>query len=257
MPRSLRKAFPFSSSVQVLVHEGLGAPYAVQVDVRKIYTFLMLLALFSGFTTLGTILFFRELEISERFEQRVLELEIHSRLMKAGVPTMPIADTTEKSAPAATTADAVAAMPETAESLPATTTVRARISGLRLTCTEVECRVNLGLVPTKPGTATGRLLVVLETEAVRIGAATHTSDGLTRYLVYPGFRNLDTLDRAELATLPGKPFRFTSALQSTVTFQIDRTVKPMAVDVFLFDDNSILVHHKRQPYAQEETTRAP
>lgn len=240
--------------MQVLVHEGFGAPYAVNVDVRKIYTFLVLLALFSAFTTLGTILFFRELEISEQFQQRVLELEIHSRLAPTAA-TAPQAALPVAAPPAEAPAETAGVPSETA---PAGSTVNARISGARLTCTDVECRVNLGLVPTKPGTATGRLLVVLETEAIRIGAATHTSDGLTRYLVYPGFRNLDALDRAELATLPGKNFRFTSALQSTVTFQIDRTLKPIAVDVFLFDEKSFLVHHKRQPYSPEDTVeRAP
>lgn len=124
--------------------------------------------------------------------------------------------------------------------------VRARVSNIKAECLEEACTAKVVLIPSGPGVAVGQLLMVLETGIMRIGAATHTSDVRKRYFVSPGNEGFDEMNQTVLDKLQGSPFRFSRALQTSATFQIGKVLKPLAVNIYIFDQSRTLVQHERQ-----------
>ena len=121
-----------------------------------------------------------------------------------------------------------------------------RISGLNIECTGEACEVVLGMVPSRAGSAEGKLYVVLHNDVKRIGAATHTSGTLSQYIVYPGFEATDALDITSISQNGGKTFKFSKALQSNIRFELNPSLTPVAVEAFVFDVNGKLVSQERK-----------
>ncbi len=249
--------------LQVLVYNGHGAPYALRLDVPRILSFLSLFIALLGLLFLGTLMFFREYEISRLFQERILALEVsgkHKLANEVATVVPPPAAASSGPAPASipvvppvgvvASAPAPAAPAMTTEpapvGLPAFSPVRARLTDLGMECKDKQCAVTVSMVPSRPGSAQGKLLLVLETQVKRIGTATHTDQTIKRFIVYPGFEELDAVSPATLANFDGKPFKFSSALQSSVTFFVGQSLMPVGLDAYVYDTNGQLVTHRRR-----------
>ena len=112
--------------------------------------------------------------------------------------------------------------------------------------------MRFAMVPVGAGPASGELLVVLETEIPRIGAASPTTQVRKRYYVYPGNDTHDEVSEAMLQTLTRKPFRFSRALHTTAHFKIGKLLRPLAANVYVYDRNKVLVRHERRAIESEE-----
>ena len=240
----LKNPFPFRSYIHLLMHTGVGSPYALKISLQKVYSLTIFLSLSLVVLFLGTLLFFRELEVSQILEQRVLELEIQKKLTKDfTLLNQPMVGSNIGTAESPTKAKKKVAPPPADVSYSA---IQAKVIGLNLNCQDSNCSVSIGMVPSRSGTAQGKLFLVLETEVQRIGAATHTSGSRTRFIVYPGFQGLDAVETKTLRTMEGKPFKFSNALQSRTNFELGQSLKAIAVDAYVFDLKNKLVSHERK-----------
>lgn len=139
----------------------------------------------------------------------------------------------------------------TAETL-APNTVQARIGELGVECFEEDCEVRLSMVPTRTGVAQGELLVVLETEIPRIGAGNPSTQMRKRYFIYPGNETRDEFSQELINEIARKSFRFTRGLQTSTSFAIGKLLRPLAVNIYLFDKEKTLIHHERKSIEREE-----
>ncbi|MEZ4749813.1 MAG: hypothetical protein R3B54_04065 [Bdellovibrionota bacterium] len=233
----IRNPFPFRDYLHVLMHTGVGAPYALEISVRKVYALTSLIALVFVSLFLGTLLFFRELESSRQLSQALMELQIEKKLTQ---------NFSIQSVPATKDAVKAEAIPVKAVEPKPIAVAHGRISGLNVECTKDACDVALGMVPSRAGSAEGKLYVVLHNDVKRIGAATHTSGTLTQYIIYPGFEATDSLDITAVSKNGGKTFKFSKALQSNVRFELNPSLTPIAVEAFVFDVNGKLVSQERK-----------
>lgn len=263
------------SNILLVVHAGSGSPLALRVQVRKVVIFSLLISGIFLSSVVGTLLFFREMEINRQLSRQVLEFRITDQLSKlAGkiesfaAPAVPVAapgpnfvmaPKTEIRKPDAIKIDAVplpsvapespprVAKAESVKPIAARTDPRARLGDLSTDCEGELCTVKLALIPTSAGIAQGYLLVILELEVPRIGAATTSAQMRKRYLIYPGNITRDELTQDDVNALEGKSFKFSRALQTSVDFTVSSLLRPLAVNVYLYDSAKTLVHHERKP----------
>ncbi len=240
---SLRNAFTLNRSVSITIQTlGQSAPpYAARVDVRQVSRYLTFGAIFMAVTSAGTLLFFREMEINRRLQEHVLRLETERGLYVAH----PLPQ-----APTRSAAEAVSHPVAVEETSNAPASSAARINELRADCAEGVCSVKLAMSTVRPGTAAGQILFVLETEVPRIGATNPNTPVRKRFFLSPGESAQDELDPNQLSSLEQKPFRFSRALQTTSTFQVGALLRPLAVNVYVFDEQKNLLLHERKPIAQ-------
>jgi hypothetical protein len=97
-----------------------------------------------------------------------------------------------------------------------------------------------------PGVTEGQLIVVMETEILRIGTAIHETEQRKRYIVYPGFKSVDRIDQQLLNSMDGSPFKFSRALQSNAVFKFEKMLRPTAITAYLFDQEKKLIAVKRK-----------
>ena len=64
----------------VQVHAGTGSPYAVRVNSKKLVGLVLFLATAYCVFLTGSLLFFRELEVSRKLSEKVLEFETAQKL---------------------------------------------------------------------------------------------------------------------------------------------------------------------------------
>lgn len=245
----------------VQVHAGTGSPYAVRVNSKKLVGLVLFLATAYCVFLTGSLLFFRELEVSRKLSEKVLEFETGQKLAQqiqlaarnvaasgtAGPDVSPAAKTT-----APTTAPATVKAPEIAKAVTPTGISSARIADLVASCSEDGCQAKLSMVPVSTGVAQGQLLVILETEIPRIGSASPGSNVRRRFFTYPSNQTKDELSQQDLEQLQRKAFRFSRALQTTVKFNIGKLLRPLAVNIYLFDSAGNRTHHERKPLEREE-----
>lgn len=229
----------------LLLHSGSGVPQAVRVNTKKLIGLIAIVAITFAFTVLGTLLFFREMEFNRQLEEKVLTFETRAKvsqaLRQAGVP---VAGDAAANA-AKEEADEIRLL-ATVSSAKSNTKGAARIADLNTRCQTGSCTVNLSMVPATPGVASGAMLVILETEIPRIGRATAGSKVRKRYFFYPGYQSRDHLSRSELDRLDKQPFRFSRALRTTANFKLGKLLRPLAVNVYLFDKKGNAIHHERR-----------
>lgn len=253
--------FPFDEFVFVSVQGGTEQPTFFRLSLKRIHSVLLTALSMTIVLFLLSLLFFRELEINRKLNHRLLELETNNLLQSQRsyvlLPPAPQGNSTAASGKPVTSA----ASPTTPVNTIATDTpppvantssgISARISDLFAECTDESCDVKLNLAPSQQGTASGQLLMVLELEVPRIGAS--TSQIRKKYIVYPGFLSLDEVTPAKLQAFEKKPFKFSRGLTTGTTFTMGKLLEPLAINVYLFDDNGNVVVHERRPIEREES----
>jgi len=255
-------------SLFVLIHAGQGIPFALRLNVRRLSGWLLTVSFTFLATVVGSLLFFRELEINRKLEEQLLVFQTKEKLLALGTaPTRPLpgpgslisgtppaapaaAPTAPETAERTTSALASPTLPNPAPEV--ATAVSARLGDLAVECLEEECSVRIAMVPTRTGTAQGELLMVLETEVPRIGTGNPTTQVRKRYFLYPGNQTRDELPEEAINEIQRKTFRFTRGLQTTATFTIGKLLRPLAVNVYLYDHTKTLIHHERKAIEREE-----
>jgi hypothetical protein len=246
-----KSPFALKPHLFVLVHTGDGNPYAARLNLRKVSR--MFLA--TGFTltlaSVGSLLFFRELELNRKLQDRLLELETREKIAAAGpAPSVPAPRIVAAKEPPPAEVPIV----ENDSIVPGMHASGgvARIADINAECVADECQVKFAMVPVQPGTAQGQLLVILETEVPRIGTGNPTTQVRKRYFIYPGNEARDELTQSQLVTLPRKPFRCSRALQTSARFKIAKLLRPLAVNIYLFDRKQTLLTHERKVIETED-----
>ncbi len=199
---------------------------------------------FSVFALLvGTLLFFREVELNRQLTERLLHLEASTKGNAILRPT-----TTPSRWKTATRTPELAPNPEE--------TANAKISGARVSgvtpqCSGDTCAIEVTLVPSSDQAAQGGMLLVLEAEVPRIGAGTGSSESRKRFFTYPGMETKEELLPKDISQLSRKPFRFQRTLESHTRFVIGKLLRPLALNVYLFDAAGALSFHERYPIEGE------
>lgn len=212
-------------------------PLALSLETRKFLSLVSLVTVAFAISIVGTLLFFRELEINRKLAEEVLALRLKDKMFRTAGSTAVKAPDALVNAQAAQ----VEVPPKNVE-----TSISARLSDLAVECTDGSCTAKVSMVPVKAGVATGTLLMVLETEVVRIGSGSSSGPLRKRFFIYPQNSTRDVLDESTLSTLPKKPFHFSRALQTSNTFNIGTLVRPLALNLYIFDANDTVVHHERK-----------
>lgn len=127
-----------------------------------------------------------------------------------------------------------------------------RVQEFLTDCQEGTCNVQLSLIPSQTGVAQGELLIVLEAEIPRIGTGSASSSVRKRFFTYPGNDPKDELTESQIHTLTRKPFRFAKALQTSTEFSVGEVLRPIAVNLYLYDSQGTLVQHERKPIESGE-----
>lgn len=124
--------------------------------------------------------------------------------------------------------------------------IHARLSEFTVDCAASQCVVKALMVPGASGTAQGQMLIILEAELPRIGPRSPSTQIRKRYFIYPGYTSQDELSPETIESFDKKKFRFSRALQATAQFQIQKLMRPLAVNVYLYDEGNHLIHHERK-----------
>lgn len=251
-------------SVSILLHAGSGEPLAFRLNLRKAYLFLVVVSGIFLTLILGTLLFFRQLEVNRKLTDALLDSTVREKILAENAVSARVEPLAMKSVSAvAVSGEAIGQGTRTVASAPAVpgvkepavspsakpaapSPVRVRVSEVTFDCASGRCNVRLVLVPTASTAIEGSLLVVLETEIPRIGTARATSNSQKRFFIYPGYQSKDELDLKEINHLEGKGFKMSRALNTNVDFQFGELLRPLAVNIFVFDSAKNLVLHERR-----------
>lgn len=242
---------PKSPYLSVLLYSGSGDPYALRINIRQ--TFLLVTSMCGLFLLLmiGTLLFFRELESNRELQEQLVVANLQGKILTesirvqgesaatAAVTSLAVRDVTADSK------EEVAAQPSVATAK-TPVNVHARVAEVGTDCASGKCSVRLVIVPTGSAAVEGGILVVLETEIPRIGTARATSSSQKRFFIYPGYQSKDELDLKEVNRFEFKKFKMSRALNTNVDFQFGELLRPLAVNVFVFDTEKNLVQHERR-----------
>lgn len=225
--------FQHSDTLYLSIQDGTTAPVYFRVSTLKIQK-LILFTFFTFFILLLlSLFFFREVELNRTLTQKVLELETDNLVVQLQKSRVPFSIKKEVEAPIKE--------PSVTE-IPASNP--ARLSHLLTNCTADSCEVKVSLIPGQQGVSEGNLLLVLELEVPKIGSS-HTQQR-KKYVVYPGIQSLDDFNSENISSLEKKSFRFSKGLQTTAVFQKDKLFIPLAINLYLLDnDNNITLHERR------------
>lgn len=245
----IKSPFALREKILVMIHAGQGEPVALRFDLQqagKIFLFLCSVVLLCFF---GTLFFFRELEVNRHLQDRVLVLENEMSFHRLGQQSIQTPALT-----ATTTATATPAVEPVREETPVVVSnvVRARVADFTVDCLEGTCTIHLGMVPTRSGTTAGSLVVILETELPRIGMGNPGTAVRKRYFLYPGEKTVDELSMEQISRLDRKSYRFSRALQNTISFKVERTLRPIAANAYLYDEEGTLLVHERRAIKSDE-----
>jgi len=242
-------------SVTLVLHARSGEPYALRLNLRRASTFLACAFATLLLTLVGTLLFFRELDVNRDLQEQVLDLQTREKLAALIQTNERLALQEKPRDFAAKTQRLPASLHADRDSIynpEAGTTVNAHLTEVTSECAPGECAVKLSLAPASPGNAQGQIVVILEAEIPRIGGATPTSQPRKRYVIYPGGTSRDDMDEKTLAALPGKAFHFTRALHTTANLTFGKFLRPLAINVYVLNADKSLVQHERKPLEIEE-----
>jgi hypothetical protein len=254
---ALKNPLSLKDHLYILVHGGTGSPQAFQMSLQRVSTILVMGT--GAFTAcvLGTLLFFRELELNRKLQDQLLDAETREKLGQVLAANHPAPGTAASAAvPATAPAPAREAAATTVgtddEGAASGSSSAGRVNDLQVDCTKGKCAVRLSLMTDGSGTADGQLLIILESEIPRIGTgATSGAPLRKRYFIYPGDITRDELDQSSLSQLDSKSFHFARALQTSVTFQVGKLLRPLAVNAYIYDKDHALVQHERKVIESE------
>lgn len=224
------------------------APSAFRIAVRRLYALVSILSLGVLLLATGFLFFFRELEINRKLVERVLELETAMILNSSTRPAATIPKSVPQAAPQAAIDPRVGTSlgREPTALAPVQAIVPARMNDLIADCNDKVCDIHTYLIPVAPGTAEGSLALVLEEEISRIGGADPNTPPRRQFVYYPGFTTMEEFDVEKTAALERKHFRFARALPTNVQFPIGKLNQPIAINLYIFDNENNLVHHERK-----------
>lgn len=215
----------------------------LRLQVRKLYTLAMVVGITWFVLFVGTLFFFREIEINRKLIDRLLELETQMALV-ATERKNPVK--AERQEPAAEENWATVTRELMVAPVVVPSVVTAHLGELNIECTQETCDTRAYLTPASPGIAEGSVLLVLEAEVTRIGGADPNVPARKQFISYPGFKLLDDLDATKATALEKRPFRFTRALPTNIQFKIGSLHQPVAINLYLFDSHHNLIHHERK-----------
>lgn len=198
---------------------------------------------------IGSLLFLREIEINRNLQEKILELQLKDKLnklvLKQTVNTPPIKTTatSEVVAPVESTVTPEISAPVVTA---AAQTKNPKIGEILVEREEKSCLVRVSLVPNKAGLSDGYLLVILETEVPKIGTHTAQTQIRKRFYFYPSGKNQDDFDMKSVQGLEKKYFQFSKVLQTQISFNIGKFIKPIAANIYLYNQDKTLVQHIRK-----------
>lgn len=249
--------------VHLFIQPSEGSPLSLRLDLRKTSWLIGTLGFFVLTLFWGTLFFFRELETNRKLQAEILEAELKLKLTQPNesqtlqpIRQLGYSIKIEADSPSQKSSDIGSNIPQNTPkdswmSL-TTTTVAARLGSLSSECQTDNCSVKLELLPSKNGISQGELLIVLETEVPRIGSRTVSAQQRKQYSFYPGYFSKEEFNSSELSTYEKRPFKFSKALTASVNFKVTKLLRPLALNVYLFDSNKNLIHHERKAIDLEE-----
>lgn len=251
---------PRKPFVTMVVHTGSGEPLALRVSVRHFHRFATAAMAIVLATTAGSLLFFAEADQNRKLTGRLLALELEQRMkgsprpMAPSVPAPETGASTEQptvasNAPAEAIPRAPARSAETptpGDEAESGTPAQVRIGELATECNDGTCRVRMGLTNTRTGSVSGMLVLVLEAAVPRIGQSSPESSVRRKYFVYPGGQSFDDWKASSIGEQSPRVFRFNRSLQTTADFAVGKLLRPLALNVYLLDDDKNLVRHERR-----------
>jgi hypothetical protein len=222
------KITPEEGQLLITLYDPKGTPLAWGIQPRQLLSQVVIISASVLCLFIGTLLFFREVEVNRQLTQRLLWLETEQRrsLAREG-NSEPVVD------------DQLGH--------PSAIAVSARVSGVAPQCSGDSCVVDLTLVPSFSQVAEGSLLLVLETEVPRIGAGTAGAQSRKRFFIYPGMGTREELRPDDISQLARKTFRFQRILETHTRFTLGKLLRPLALNVYLFDSAGTLSFHERYP----------
>lgn len=256
-----------SEYLLITIHSPQEGPRSYRIEIRRLFLLCTVLATAFVFLFLGTMLFFREMEITRKLESAVLQLEIEARVTQdlaqfKEIPAIPAisvpakktepeplkptpepvrAVAGEKEAKAPLNKKVTLASTAPVSQMEAPAPVNAKISSLRADCQASTCKADVRLAPEKTGSVQGELLMVLE-----LVQSQPDGNSQARYLVYPGYEQSASFDINKIKKGRGNSFRFSRVLMKGVNFKVDPTFRPVAVNAYVRDLDGKVVQHKRQ-----------
>jgi hypothetical protein len=188
-------------------------------------------------------MFFRELEINKKLESRVLDLETQKQLSDLMLSVSREIAQSSKAVPTAFSASKESPIIRKSSS---GVSIKTRIDDVQLDCNEGTCTVSVGLMNNSAGTTQGEILLVLEAEIPRIGTANTAQPVRKRFFFYPNGEPQDDLDPEQIPTLPRKSFRLINFLRVTAPFKMNKLLRPLSLNAYLYDSQNNLIQHERK-----------
>jgi hypothetical protein len=249
--------------VHLFIQPSEGSPLSLRLDLRKTSWLIGTLSFVVLSLFWGTLFFFRELETNRKLQAELLEAQLKLKLTQPneeqtiqpmrqlGYSVKIEADSPSQKA-TDTTSNVPSPPPKDSWMSLTTTTVAARLGSLSSECQIDNCSVKLELLPSKNGISQGELLMILETEVPRIGSRTVSAQQRKQYIFYPGYFSKEEFNSSELSAYEKRPFKFSKALNASINFKVNKLLRPLALNVYLFDSNKNLIHHERKVIDLEE-----
>ena len=252
------------SVIQLFIQPVDGNPVSYKLDLKQVSKVVMLLGFAFLILFWGTLFFFRELEKNRELQEAFLETELKLQLKTLSEPSMlPPNRQLGYSVQLEPDSNLNLYNPSESSKNPSdqkeswmaltSTPISARLGSLSSECQIDNCSVKLELLPAGNGISQGELLLVLETEVPRIGSRSVTTQQRKQFIFYPGYISKDEFTNSELSQFERRPFKFAKTLSASVNFKITKLLRPLALNIYLFDYRKNLIHHERKVIELEES----
>lgn len=235
---------PQKSTILIQLHYDGNPLRIIRIEKRNLLRLFYSIGLFVIMLFLGTLMFFREIEINRKLEEKLLMLESKQKLheminkLEASIPIQE-----RELANNVTETKAVVNHLVSTESISKITEfVGTKIVNFSTECIETSCTVKLSMIPISQGTTKGSLLIILETHLP-------TSESIAaakRYFIYPEQADRDDISQKDLLQLKRKEYQFSRILNVSTQFNIGKLLKPIAINVYLFDMEGNNTLHERK-----------
>lgn len=248
--------------VQLFVQTSHGDPVSFKLDLSRTTKLISLISLVVLALFWGTLLFFRELETNRKLQAEVLETHLKLQLQNLSNPELSSPNRQLGYTVNLTEDEALKKSISSEDSLNSNSastgakdfwlnlsgsTVAARLGSLSSECQTSNCVVKIELLPAGNGISQGELLIVLETEVPRIGSRGISIQQRKQFILYPGYYSREELNNSDISVLEKRPFKFSKTLNASLNFKVTKLLRPLAVNVYLFDSRKNLTHHERKP----------
>jgi hypothetical protein len=247
--------------VHLFIQPSEGEPVSLRVNLTRATKLLTVIAFVMIGLFWGTLFFFRELETNRKLQAEILEHKLKLQLKtlsepQAIAPNRQLGYTVnlnededlKKVSSQSKLGNAESDKLSEKESWMALTgsPVSARLGSLSSECQADNCTVKLELLPAGNGVCQGELMIVLETEVPRIGTRGVSTSQRKQFILYPGYTSREELNLSNVTNFEKRPFRFSKTLNASVNFKVTKLLRPIALNVYLFDTRKTLIHHERK-----------